>query len=266
MTSIYRFGQVVLPKPFKRVIRKATQAWYKAQPEPLRSALKNVWEEIRVARASRQAIPRFLELKNHAPLKVHLGCGEDIKIGWLNIDHPSNELANRKFANQPNTWFIAYDLRLELPLDEESCELIYSSHFFEHLDYSQGLRLMRDCYRALTPGGIFRISLPNGKGILDAYIRGDKDYMGLIDQLNLLPDAEGEPKTLIDYVNFAVYENGSHKCLYDEEKLVLMLKHLGYSSASVSSFQQGIDSDTAVRRRYSFYVEAVKNSRLSELD
>jgi hypothetical protein len=46
--------------------------------------------------------------------------------------------------------------------------------------------------------------------------------------------------------------------IYDEEKLILILRRMGFNSVFISSYQEGIDPDDSVRQRYSFYIEAVK--------
>jgi predicted SAM-dependent methyltransferase len=149
-------------------------------------------------------------------------------------------------------------LRRGLPLQEDSSDLIYSSHFFEHLEYRDGLKLMRACYRALRPGGVFRAAMPNFKGVFDAYIRGDHEYVNLIDILKTLPEVESGTETLVDHVNYGVYQSGEHKCIYDEEKLSLLLRKMGFSSVYTSSYQEGMDVAEPIRQRYSFYIEAIK--------
>src|SRR5947209_17130763 len=150
------------------------------------------------------------------------------------------------------TLFVNHDLRLALPLDDDSCDLIYSAHFFEHLEYKEGQELLRECYRALRPGGVFRISLPNFKGMFDAYLRGDHEYFDLHDIRQLRPDVEPGTETLVDIVNYGIYQYGEHKCVYDEEKMVLILQKIGFGAVANSSFNSEIDPEEPVRQRYSF--------------
>ncbi len=220
------------------------------QPEPVKAAVRDLRREIRLAETLKESAKRFGTLKGEKGLKLHLGCGEDIRPGWVNID----------FTPTPPPWtypdatFINHDLRRGLPLEEGSCDFIYSSHFFEHLDYEEALQLMYDCHRVLSSGGVFRIVLPNLPDWFDAYLRGEKEYFDLLDAF--LP--ESGTKTLIDYINYGVYQFGQHKYIYDEEKLELILRRIGYNSVSSSSYREGIDLDVPLRRRHSFYTEAVK--------
>jgi SAM-dependent methyltransferase len=228
-----------------------------AQSPPVREAVNNLIAEIEIDNLVAASASEFAALKDKRDLKVHLGAGPDIRSGWVNIDLQLR--AAPSVINRENgTVFINYDLRRSLPLENDSCQLVYSSHFFEHLDYQHGVALMRECHRVLKPGGVFRISLPNFRGLFQAYLAGDDDYVGLIDICAELPQLEPGTELLVDHVNFGVYQNGEHKWIYDEDKVVLLLKRLGYRSASQTSFQAGIDPDDPIRRKYSFYVEAVK--------
>ncbi len=230
------------------------------QPAPVRSAARNLLNEIKLARYVRRSSRQFELLKNNSSLKVHLGCGGDLKRGWINVDLVLNNSAPAmNGAAAPETVFINYDLRSgALPLKDSSCDTIYSSHFFEHLDYKQGVALMRDCYRALRPGGTFRISLPNLRELFSAYLRDDHEYLDLVEIEHARPGVEPGTETLVDYVNWAVYQYGEHKCIYDEEKVCLILRRIGFSSVAPESFREEIDPDNELRKRYSFYVEAVK--------
>lgn len=232
---------------------------------PVKSAVRNLLEELKIARVSRRSRNSFLQLQGKQGLRVNLGCGSDIKDGWVNLDLCLDGTIS---SRDPKALFINYDIRLGLPIAENSCDMIYSSHFFEHLDYPQGVKLMRDCYRMLRPGGTFRFCLPNFKRAFEAYVNRDQEFLnGLlemqwpdqsVDIRRVLPEVELGTESIADYVNYVVYQSGEHKCIYDEEKVIKLLRHIGFSQAAESSFEPGIDIDSRVRRTYSFYLEAVK--------
>jgi len=231
----------------------------KAQSEHVRLAADNLRNEIRIAKMIEDSTEDLHSLKGKKGLKVHLGCGSDIRPGWVNIDLAlTPKVTSAASAAPPGATYINYDLRRGLPLENDSCDYIYSSHFFEHLQYKDGLRLMRECYRMLRPGGVFRVSLPNFKGMFAAYLRGDESYLDLIDILSVLPEVEPGTETLVDHINYGVYQHGEHKYIYDEDKVILILQKIGYPSVVLSSYQEGTDPGEEVRRRYSFYVEATK--------
>lgn len=154
-----------------------------------------------------------------------------------------------------NAIFVNHDLTSGLPLPEGSCQYIYSSHFFEHLEYQQGLSLMRDCYQALQKDGTFRIVLPEFGADFEAYLNNDTKYFELLDSA-VAPAVESAHRSIVDYLNYCVYQFGEHKYIYDREKLERVLLDIGFNSAIPSSCEEGIDIDADLRRHYSFYVEA----------
>lgn len=218
--------------------------------QPVARAAVTLGREVAIAVRAVGSTRRFRRLRGQQELKVHLGCGADVRRGWVNVD----------LAPEPreDAIVIAHDLRKGLPLESASCSLIYSSHFFEHLDYKAGVRLMRDCHRVLQHGGALRFAMPNFRGMVEAYLRGDITYLELVDIREALPYVEPGTETIVDHVNYGVYQHGEHKTIYDEEKLSVILRAIGFSTVTESSFNAEIDPDEPVRRRYSFYLEAVK--------
>jgi SAM-dependent methyltransferase len=157
-------------------LRDIVRALLWPQPEPVKRALRSLLDEVRLARATTAAAPQFAALRGEKGLLLHLGCGNHLKDGWVNLDLNLNGTAPELPPQRlPQTRFILYDLRSgTLPLDDESCELIYSSHFFEHLEHDDGVRLMRDCHRVLQPGGTFRAALPDFPELFRAYLERDE--------------------------------------------------------------------------------------------
>jgi hypothetical protein len=220
-------------------------------------------------------------------LKLNLGCGRNIKAGWLNVD----------FAERENKLDIVCDLSKEFPFEENSCSYIYSEHFIEHLEWLDGRTLIENCFNSLQDGGVFRIVFPDFENILKAYIHKNEDFLrtmsrGLDDEdygyykrvyehpeqirkervHNPPPDWHisnneedrrkvalriRQHKYLIDIVDWAVHQFGEHKTLYDAESMMGLLKELGFSKVSRSSFDPEMDSG-----KYYIpsccYIEAIK--------
>lgn len=222
--------------------------------QPLQTALARAFNEFKIARASVSPnSPQFSTLQGRKDLKLHLGCGADVRSGWINIDLMLTAPAGFDLS-QPNTACISYDLRNGLPVPDGCAKMVFSSHFFEHLEYWHGKKLMADCYRALQSGGIFRIVLPDYKLFFKAYLAGDRSFFeplryGLV---------EAETATLADFMTYAVYQFGEHCAIYDVERLEVVLRNIGYGEVRVSQFDPAIDVDNELRRKFSFYVEAVK--------
>lgn len=253
--SVLRYGLAVLPQSLKNALLVRI---IHAQPDRIKQAIKTLQDEIRSDQVSRDASIQFQELRGKKDLKIHLGCGADIKAGWVNLDLRLVELPPQTDDLSSDTSFINYDLRLGLPLEDNSCSYVYSSHFFEHLEYADALRLLHDCYRVLRPGGVFRACLPNFKGLFEAYLRDDHAYMNAVSVLDIYPEIEPGTEMLVDYVNYGAHDHGAHKWIMDFDKVSLLLQRMGYSMVAESSFQEGTDLDMELRKRYSFYLEAIK--------
>jgi predicted SAM-dependent methyltransferase len=229
----------------------------KMVPAGVRLALRELWKEIKIARIVRKAAPKFKALWGKRGLRIQLGCGADLKPGWVNIDLIT-KLPVIDWDATPDTLFINHDLRRGLPLPGGTCAMIYSSHFFEHLGYNDAVALLRDCYRALQPGGVFRAALPDFRNVFKAYLRGDLDHFTLLDTFNLVPQLKPGTKTLTDYVSYCVYQHGEHKWIMDEEKMIVLLRDIGFNSPTVSEFREDVDPGSELRRSGSFYIEAIK--------
>jgi len=236
-------------------LQKARIAWL---PKSVDEALGTFLDEIAIARRSKRGAKQFLQLKGEKELKLHLGCGPDVKPGWVNIDLQVPPPHNSVPSTTPPTFAIDSDLRRPLPLENDSCAYIYSCHFFEHLNRQHGEALMEDCYRVLRPGGIFRIVLPDFKKTFAAYLAGDRDFFDLVENGGFLPRCENGQRLMSDFVNFSVYQSGEHKQVYDEQTIEHLLKKMGYSRVAISEVDENIDQNIDIRTKYSFYIEAVK--------
>lgn len=75
-------------------------------------------------------------------LRIHLGCGNKILPGWVNIDISGEGGAD-----------IVCDITKGIPIDDLKVDLIYSRDFLEHLYRDQIKDVMNECHRVLKSGG-----------------------------------------------------------------------------------------------------------------
>ncbi len=64
---------------------------------------------------------------------------------------------------------IWWDIRKGLPFDNCSLDVVYHSHFFEHLDRDTGKLFLKECYRVLKPNGTMRLVVPDLEHFIKEY-------------------------------------------------------------------------------------------------
>jgi predicted SAM-dependent methyltransferase len=181
-------------------------------------------------------------------LKLELGSGEIRQQGWTHID-----LFGR-------TADLRLDLRRPLPFATGSVDEIHTEHFFEHLEFSEGLTLLSECDRVLRPGGLISIGVPDPRDALAAYVRGDDDFFN--DDARTGHDPENGWKrpdwvrTPMQHLNFIFHQHGDHRFIYDVDTLSRALSDVGFVEALERPFDPKRDS--ATRQGGTFYVDAVK--------
>jgi hypothetical protein len=92
---------------------------------------------------------------------LNLACGASYIKGddWINIDFISND-----------DGVIAHDLLEPLPFEAAAFDLVYSSHFLEHIPRPLVQGFLSECKRVLKPGGLIRLVLPDSEEMFSAYL------------------------------------------------------------------------------------------------
>ena len=212
-------------------------------------------------------------------LRINIGCGQTPTRGWRNFDNSLSlrlskipflpELLLRlklfesyqyqfiQFAKKNN---IEYgDATKGLPVQDETVDVLYSSHMLEHLDRNEADKFLMEAYRILRPGGIIRISVP--------------DIKKQVEQYNKLSDADAfikrthlcapRPKSLAQRLRLLLVGTRHHQWMYDGNSLSCLLQRHGFMKVSVMPGGQTKISnhesfDLIERVSESVYVEAEK--------
>lgn len=182
-------------------------------------------------------------------IKLHLGCGEQIKKGWVNIDS-GDHYSNKSDVD------IACDLSKGIPFPEKTVDYIYHEHLIEHLERSSALDFTIECYRVLKPGGVLRIACPDLSDLIATYLQNDFDSKDWIK--NICPQYLGLPRAQV--FNIAMREWG-HKHIYDSDDLILLLREAGFTN-DIRICEVGKSNTENLKnletRSDSFVVEATK--------
>lgn len=178
--------------------------------------------------------------------RLHLGCGNRILDGWVNID----------IRWRPGI------LVMKLPeglrrFKDNSVRYIYTSHFLEHLEYPKiALVFVRECYRILTPGGILRIGVPGIERIIRAYVQNDRAFFEIQEQMH-----PAWCTTKLEHLMHALQQDGEHKYGYDFETISKLLSQAGFSKIVNSDFNKSEIEDLRIDYRgenLSLFVDAIK--------
>ena len=195
-----------------------------------RNALDNLVVEHRIARYHREGLRQIRQKSLSKPEKINLGSGSFCKPDFLNVDlFPGGDLT--------------LDLRLGLPFESDCCNLIFSEHFFEHIDYPEPAGfLLRECLRVLKPGGVLRLSVPDTEWPL-------LDYQGGIEApyfLCMKEHSSWHPSyctTRLEHINYHFRQSGEHRFAYDEETLRKILDSAGFTEIERVEVDPQLDSE-----------------------
>jgi len=177
---------------------------------------------------------------------LNLGCGAKRKAGWVNIDL-------RKDAD------LQLDIREKFPFSDNSASIIYSEHFFEHLEYPTEVRhLVSESLRVLEPGGVFSVGVPDAEQTLLRYASGA--LPALLKEWSQDENLQWFPpwvwSTPMHLVNYSFRQGSEHKYAYDFETLARVLTEAGIIKVRRREFD--LDLDSVDRRDGTLYVDGCK--------
>lgn len=203
-----------------------------------------------IARLSPIAIARRRRLRRMDGIKVNLGSGGEGLAGWVNVD------VRRHHHDQSLAW----DIRRGLPFRDGQVSVLMAEHVIEHLDDRHEVPgLLREIHRALAPGGVVRIVVPDGERWVRAYVSGDPGAWSDLGFAQLPIDMP----TAMTMLNHVFHQGGEHQFAWDFETLALALRSAGFRKVVKSSFgvssRAGLAIDLAHHAPYSLYVEAIKD-------
>lgn len=145
-------------------------------------------------------------------IKLNLGCGQDYKPGWINIDalprfHPD----------------LVHDLRRKLPFKNNSVDYILAQDILEHLIKDEAATFLKDIFRVLKPGAKLEIRVPDIQVLIDIYAKSPEDFIlftyGETDQTGVW---------------------GAHKHGYTKKLLAVLLKMVGFEVITIRNVTTNI--------------------------
>lgn len=141
-------------------------------------------------------------------MKIHLGCWKRNLPGWTNVD----------LCDLPHIHFKRSIDDLSC-FDDNSADIIYSSHSLEYFDRDQTETVLKEWRRVLKTGGILRVAVPDFEALIQLYM-AEKDINLVLGPL---------------YGRMAVatesgYTTLYHKTTFDEASLRKILELVGFKN------------------------------------
>lgn len=178
-----------------------------------------------------------------ARLRINVGCGRTPVPGWLNVDNSLTVYIATRPLVCAVAWFLGFlgdDQRafikvvreerivwangLQLPVPSECAEVVYASHMLEHLDRQEAKVFLREAYRALIPGGILRIGVPDLYKYVEDYLRsGDADQFLEVTRL-----AQSRAKGVLARLRYLMIGDRHHLWMYDGQSLQGVIRKAGF--------------------------------------
>lgn len=255
-------------------LHQVEESWspYGRLPHSVRSQLRRFWSRLGfnpdVASKLRYEVDMVLlrtrcalsrrqkrqenDLAQRRHLKLHLGCGNALLLGWINVDcYPPQEV--------PGIEVLMIDMRCKWPLADGSVAALFSEHFLEHLPFDtvRG-HILQQIRRILEPGGRVRIGVPNGEYFVEQFVASRQ---GAADPLYEQARQDKTPMTMLNEIT-----NGfGHYFAYDFETMARILGEAGFAEirrmkpghTEVEAFK-GLDRTDPWRMAMSLYVEATR--------
>jgi len=201
-------------------------------------------------------------------IKVNLGCGLRCLPDWVNVDGSLvsllnsrkytliNKLLYRLAGSSAYYTFEAFNHILQsnmiyfqnlvngIPLDDESADIVYSSHFLEHLTKDDGVSFLSECHRILKPGGLLRLLTPDLDIAFEQFKTRDSE--AVLDQF---------------FYTSPKFDFSAHKYLYNFPMLKNRLEAIGFKDIQKMAFQKGNCPDIDfldIYPEYSICIECYK--------
>lgn len=154
---------------------------------------------------------------------LNVGAGQN----WT---HPLFVSADK----QPGT-NVAIDLSKPVPLPFEDKQFlnIYTSHFLEHLKYSESQYLLKDLHRCLSEGGLLRLIVPNLEAWLEAYENKNSSFFNYSTRGEIYPQ-ESWLRLIVRQFAEPVVDKYSDEEIYDLYNTLNKEEFLEYFESKVN--------------------------------
>lgn len=166
-------------------------------------------------------------------IKLNLGASPIWSMsGWHTLDHKLKESTDSAIAGDASN----------IKLPDESCDIVFCSHVFEHIPHTRLPLVLSEINRVLRPDGILRILTPDLALVAKAYVDKDEEFfrkakeedeslrtdLGFGGMLMNFIVSPGQDTALLDRSLQQFIAGYAHLYSYDYSMLAIILEKLGY--------------------------------------
>jgi len=178
-------------------------------------------------------------------IKLNLGASPIwSKSGWHTLDHKLTKSTDHAIAGDA--------ANIKLPND--SCDIVFCSHVFEHIPHTRLPIIISEINRVLRPGGILRILTPDLALVAKAYVEKDEEFflkareedeslrtdLGYGGMLMNFIVSPGQDTALLDRNLENFIAGYAHLYSYDYYMLSIILDKLGFAPKQVKFCESAI--------------------------
>ncbi|OIO68660.1 MAG: methyltransferase [Zetaproteobacteria bacterium CG12_big_fil_rev_8_21_14_0_65_55_1124] len=176
---------------------------------------------------------------------VQYGCGWNAPQDWRNFDASPTLYFERmplvgKLYTKNKTRFphnVEFgDIVEGLPISDGSCKGVYCSHVLEHLPLDDFRKALRNTWRILEVGGLFRLVLPDLEFAIQRYVstKSPEAAINFIRETGL--GRESRNRYLKGFV-FEWFGNSNHLWGWDYKSIEVELANVGFSNIRRAKFR-----------------------------
>ena len=239
---------------------------------------------------------------------LNLACGTRVHPDWNNMDfspyarlyryeravkmaHALGVISDERYQTfrSLEAELICWDLRKGIPCPNDTFDVVYHSHFLEHLELEAARAFLGECHRVIKPGGVLRVVVPDIETVTRRYLEVIRKIdAGIVDATNkeyeravwrifgqmVMSEGAGtseQPAVLRQIERLfrgdARNQGHLHRWMYDRYSLAKLIYNQGFKDVRVFSFDRSyisqyekINLDEADGKPYhshSLYMDAI---------
>ena len=180
---------------------------------------------------------------------VQYGCGLSAPMGWRSFDASPTLRFERlpvigQFYTKNDIRFpknVEYgDIVKGLPIEINSCKGVYCSHILEHLSLNDFRIALKNTYKILKPGGLFRLVLPDLEHSIKQYSNNNSSDAAFLFMQNTLLGYEYRPKGFKAIIALW-FGNSQHFWMWDYKAILSELSNAGFKNVKRAYYNSSED-------------------------